>query len=122
MSWQYFPTAWTTSRRAFRARLGVLYISRSDARGIPARDAETGGQRRAGEYKWKKKYGPTGGTVVSRRFTRDGTECAGKMLFLVVVDVVVVLDVVSINGDVVVVDVVVVDVVPVAVNCCRRCC
>lgn len=94
------------SRRALK--LGVLlYIDKT------ARDAETGGQRRAGKSDCEeRKYNP------DRRYRQTRYERVGMLLL--VVDVVVP-DVVSVNGDVVVdvavvhVVVVVVDVVPVAV-------
>lgn len=99
------------SRRALKLalrRIFILYIDKT------ARDAETGGQRRAGKSDCEeRKYNS------DRRYRQTRYERVGMLLL--VVDVVVVPDVVSVNGDVVVdvavvhVVVVVVDVVPVAV-------
>lgn len=103
------------SRRALKLalrRIFILYIDKT------ARDAETGGQRRAGKSDCEeRKYNS------DRRYRQTRYERVGMLLLVVDVVVVVVPDVVSVNGDVVVdvavvhvvVVVVVVDVVPVAV-------
>lgn len=101
------------SRRALKLalrRIFILYIDKT------VRDAETGGQRRAGKSDCEEREYNS-----DRRYRQTRYERVGMLLLVVDVVVVVVPDVVSVNGDVVVdvavvhVVVVVVDVVPVAV-------